>query len=316
MINRILLRIKIVQIVYSYYKNEKKTEVAVENELFFSIEQTYNLYNFLLLLAVEITNHAQNRIDIGKKKLRPTPEDLNPNVRFIENSFIKQLASNVQLNKYIEEKKISWKDHPEVLKSIYEEIVTADYFTEYMQAETSSYKEDKDIWRKIFKKTILQNKELETTLEDINLYWNDDIDIVISFILKTIKQFDEENAQDQALQPMFKDADDRKFAKELLCETISDSKKYRELIDEHTKNWEIDRIAFMDIVIMQIALAELHNFPAIPVNVTLNEYIEIAKTYSTERSSTFINGVLDNIVNKLRKDNKITKIAFYVPNQK
>ena len=316
MINRILLRIKIVQIIYSFYKNEKTSEVAVKNELLFSIEQTYNLYNFLLLLAIEITEYAQNKLEMGKKKLRPNPEDINPNMRFVENAFIKQLSSNIQLKKYVEEKKISWHEHTQVIKSIYENLIKSDYFIEYMQKPSTSYKEDKDIWRKIFKKTILTNEELENTLEDINLYWNDDADIVVSFILKTIKQFEEEEGVSQALQPMFKDEEDKDFATTLLLETLREEHKYRALIDEHTKNWEIDRIAFMDIIIMQIALAEIYNFPNIPVNVTLNEYIEISKTYSTEKSSTFINGVLDNIVTKLKKENAITKIAYYIPNKK
>ncbi len=316
MINRILLRIKIVQIIFSFYKNEKKSEAVVENELFFSIEQTYNLYNYLLLLVMEITDFAQNRIDLGKRKLRPTPQELNPNTRFVDNAFAKQLAQNKQLKKYAEDKKMSWSDSPEVIKGLYEEIISSDYYAEYMNAETSSYKEDKDIWRKIFKKAILTNASLEATLEDANLYWNDDIEIVISFIQKTIKQFEEEKGADQALQPMFKDDSDKKFASELLLETLRDEHKYRELISECTKNWEFDRIAFMDIIIMQIALAELHNFPEIPVNVTLNEYIEISKVYSTEKSASFINGVLDNIVETLRKENKITKIAVYIPTKK
>ena len=312
MINRILLRIKIVQIVFSFYKNDKNTEKAVENELFLSIEQTYKLYNFLLLLAIEITDVAQNRIEKGKRKLRPTPAELNPNMRFVENAFIKQLSSNIQLKKYIETQKISWADYPETIKKLYEEIVNSDYYAEYMNAPTTSYGEDKDIWKKIFKRTILVSEELDETLEDINLYWNDDIEIVISFILKTIKQFEENEGAFQPLQPMFRDEEDKEFARELLLETLRGEKEYRALIDEHTKNWELDRIAFMDIIIMQIALAELYNFPGIPVNVTLNEFIEISKLYSTEKSGTFINGVLDNIVEKLRNENKLTKIALYV----
>jgi N utilization substance protein B len=311
MINRILLRIKIVQIVYSFYKNEKKTEIAVENELFFSLEQTYNLYNLLLLLAIEITDFATERIERAKNKLRPTPEESNPNIRFINNAFVKQLAGNKQLRKYTNDNKLSWGEHKDVIKSLYESIINTDYFAEYMNAKTNSYKDDKDIWRKIFKKTILTSEELNDTLEDMNLYWNDDVEMVVSFIIKTIKQFDEENGSEQALQPMFKDQEDKEFAKELLLETLREEQKYRKLIDEYTKNWELDRIAFMDIVIMQIALAELFNFPAIPVNVTLNEFIEISKTYSTERSNTFINGVLDKIVEELKKDNKLTKIVFY-----
>jgi N utilization substance protein B len=316
MINRILIRVKIIQILFSFYKNEKKSETAVENELFFSIEQAYNLYNFLLLLSIEITEYAKNRIELGKKKLRPTPAELNPNTRFVDNSFIKQLSENIQLKKYVEEKNLSWNENPELVKAIYEKIIASDYYADYMNAKESSYKDDKDLWRKIYKKTILVNEDLDSALEDMNLYWNDDMDFVISFILKTIKQFEENKGASQELQPMFKDEEDKDFASDLLLETLREEHKYRALIDEYTKNWDFDRIAFMDIVIIQVALAELHNFPAIPVNVTLNEYIELSKYYSTEKSNTFINGVLDNIVENLRKDNKITKIAFYTPIKK
>jgi len=185
-----------------------------------------------------------------------------------------------------------------------------------MNEPTNSYDNDRELWRKIFKKCILGNEEIEAALEEHCIYWNDDIDIVVSFILKTIKKFDQANGNQQPLLPMFKDNEDREFASKLFRSAILHIEEYKSLIDEHTKNWEVDRIAFMDVVIMEIALAELINFPTIPINVTLNEYIEISKTYSTEKSSTFINGVLDNIVTQLKKDNKLIKAKFLSPNQK
>jgi N utilization substance protein B len=304
-----------VQIIFAFYKNEQKTEKAVENELFLSIEQTYNLYHLFFLLAVDVTEYALQRIEKNKRKLRPTPEEKNPNMRFVENAFAKQVAANLQLRKYAEENELSWSAQPEVVKNIYETLVQTDYYAEYMTAP-ASYKTDKDLWIKIFKKLIPANADFEATLEDMNLYWNDDLDIVTSFVQKTIKQFAQENAEKQPLLPLFKDEEDRDFARNLLLETLRGEKNFRKLIDEHTKNWELDRIAFTDIVIMQIALAEIFNFPAIPINVTLNEYIEIAKEYSTDKSGTFVNGVLDNVVEKLRNENKITKIAQYLAENK
>lgn len=307
MINRILLRIKILQILYSYYKDDSKSTDNVEKELFFSIEKTYELYHYFLLLIIELTTYAKKRIEIGKNKFRPTDKELQPNCRFAENKFAQQLTGNKQLNAYLKNKKISWTDNASVIKNLYDEILASPYFIEYMEAETDSYENDKNIWRKIFKKSILNNEDLENTLEEQSIYWNDDLDFVVSFVIKTIKKFEEESGADQALMPMFKDEEDADFARKLFRSVLGNRTNYSALIDEHTKNWEFERIAFMDVVIMEIALAELINFPTIPVNVTLNEYIEIAKTYSTEKSGTFINGVLDNIVSQLKKENKLIK---------
>ena len=316
MINRILLRIKIVQITYAYLKNQSQSVDLAEKELFLSIEKTFNLYHFLLLLIVETTTHAQKRLVAGKNKLRPTNEELNPNIRFAENKFAYQLSNNESFKNHVSTYKLSWENYPTVIKSIYETIINSDYYAEYMNAPTTSYEADRELWRKIFKRCILINEELDSALEEQCIYWNDDIDIVVSFILKTIKKFDEENGNQQALLPMFRDDEDKIFASKLFRNTIENIDEYKSIIDENTKNWEIDRIAFMDTVIMQIALAELLSFPSIPINVTLNEYIEISKKYSTEKSNTFINGVLDNIVSQLKKENKLIKAKIISPNQK
>lgn len=316
MINRILLRVKIVQLFYAYLKNESKSVDLAEKELLLSIEKTYAQYHFLLLLITEITSFAQNRLDSGKNKLRPSAEELNPNTRFVNNLFVKQLSQNEQLIAFTKEYKLTWENYPTAIKGIYETIINSDFYADYMNAAENTYEADRELWRKIFKRCILTNEELDIALEEQCIYWNDDIDIVVSFILKTIKRFEEATGKKQELLPMFKDDDDRDFASKLYKSSILNSDEFKTLIDEHTKNWEVDRIAFMDVVIMQIALAELINFPTIPINVTLNEYIEIAKKYSTERSGNFINGVLDNIVTQLKKDNKIIKAKILSSNQK
>ena len=311
MINRVLLRIKIIQILYSFYKGDGNSIPSAEKELFFSIERTYDLYYHLLLLSVEITQFAATRIDNKRNKLRPTEEDLNPNTRFVDNKFVQQLSRNVQFNEYLTKQKLSWVNHPDIIKELYEVLIKSDFYIEYMNSETSSYDVDKDIWRKIYKKIILQNEELDNSIEDQSIYWVDDIEIVLSFVIKTIKRFDENKGENQELLPMFRDEEDAEFARKLLRSVLTNGEKYRALIYENTKNWEIDRIAYMDILIMQVALAELMDFPTIPINVTLNEYIEIAKNYSTERSGTFINGVLDNIVGILKKENKLIKVMVF-----
>lgn len=311
MINRVLLRIKIIQILYSYYKSGDKTALMVEKELFYSIEKTYDLYYHLLNLSVAITDFASQRIESRKNKFRPTPGDLNPNTRFVENSFLKQLRTNVHFKAYLTAHKLSWVNYPDVIKELYEEISCTDFFTEYMESDTTSYELDKELWRKIYKRVILSNEALDDSLEEQSIYWTDDVEIVISFILKTIKRFDAELGVGQSLLPMFKDEEDADFARKLLKGVLKNGASYRETIDQNTRNWELERIAFMDTLIMEVALSELMDFPTIPVNVTLNEYIEIAKSYSTDRSGTFINGVLDNIVGQLKEQNKLIKVVMF-----
>lgn len=311
MINRILLRIKIIQILYAFYKGEGKTTLMVEKELFHSVEKTYDLYYHLLNLVVLITDYAASRIESKKNKFRPTPEDINPNTRFIDNTFVDQLRKNKQFVSYLNERKLSWVNHPEIIKELYEEIIACDFYQEYMETECVDYQSDKDVWRKIFKRIIIQNESLDNSIEDQSIFWTDDVEIVVSFILKTIKRFDKESGSDQELLPMFKDEEDAEFARKLLRGVLLNGNTYKEVIDKHTQNWELDRIAFMDILIMEVALSELMDFPTIPVNVTLNEYIEIAKNYSTDKSGTFINGVLDNIVGQLKKENKLIKVVMF-----
>ena len=316
MINRVLLRIKIVQILYSYYKSDSKSLPVAEKELFHSIEKTYDLYYHLLQLSIEITRFAADRIETKRNKLRPTPEDLNPNTRFIDNKFVAQLSSNIQFNEYLKAHKLSWVNDSEIIKVLFDEIVATDFYAEYMNASSADYAADKDVWRKIFKKVVLQSEQVDDSIQDQNIYWTDDIEMVISFIIKTIKRFDETKGDEQPLLPMFKDEEDSEFARKLIRSVLSKGPAFREMIDVNTKNWELDRIAFMDIVIMEVALAELLDFPTIPINVTLNEYIEIAKSYSTDKSGTFINGVLDNIVGQLKKDNKLIKVVMFSDNKK
>lgn len=311
MINRVLLRIKIIQILYAYYKSDGKTAMMVEKELFHSIEKTYDLYFHLLNLAVMLTDYAVSRIEAKKNKLRPSPEDLNPNTRFIDNTFVAQLRSNIQFNDYLTKNKLSWVNHPDVIKELFEEIIASDFYEEYMTQDLTDYTADKDVWRKIYKKIILQNEELDNSIEDQSIFWTDDVEMVISFIQKTIKRFSQEAGARQPLLPMFKDDEDVEFAKKLLHGVLKNGLSYREIIDKNTKNWELDRIAFMDILIMEVAMSELMDFPTIPVNVTLNEYIEIAKNYSTDKSGTFVNGVLDNIVGQLKKDNQLIKVVMF-----
>lgn len=307
MINRVLIRLKIVQIVYAYYQNGGKNLDTAEKELFFSLSKAYDLYNYLLLLMVEVTKQANKRLNAAKNKLVPTKEELFPNTKFVENRFIAQLEVNKQLLEFSNNQKKTWENEADFVKTLCDKILESDIYKEYMASETSSYEEDRELWRKLYKNIIFNNIELDQVLEDQSLYWNDDKEIVDTFVLKTIKRFDEKNGAKQELLPEFKDEEDQDFARRLFRRTILNADYYRHLISENTKNWDLDRVAFMDVVIMQIALAEILSFPNIAVSVSLNEYVEIAKLYSTPKSGGFINGTLDGIVNSLKKENKLTK---------
>ena len=307
MINRVLIRLKVVQIAYAYYQNGGKNLDTAEKELFFSLSKAYDMYNYLLLLMVEITKQAERKQNAAKSKLLPTAEELYPNTKFVENRFIAQLEMNKQLLEFSETQKKTWENESEFVKSLCEKIMDSDIYKEYMASKTSSYEEDRELWRKIYKRIIFNNAELDQVLEDQSLYWNDDKEIVDTFVLKTIKRFEEKNGANQELLPEFKDEEDQDFARRLFRRTILNADYYRHLISENTRNWELDRVALMDVIIMQIALAEILSFPNIPVSVSLNEYVEIAKLYSTPKSGSFINGTLDGIVNILKKENKLTK---------
>ena len=237
----------------------------------------------------------------------PTEEELHPNTKFVDNRFIAQLEVNKQLLEFSETQKKPWENESEFVKTLCEVIMNSDIYKEYMECATSSYEEDRELWRKIYKRIIFNNYELDQVLEDQSLYWNDDKEIVDTFVLKTIKRFEEENGADQPLLPEFKDDEDQDFARRLFRRSILNAEYYRHLISENTRNWDLDRVALMDIIIMQIALAEILSFPNIPISVTFNEYVEIAKVYSTPKSGSFINGTLDGIVKALKEENKLTK---------
>lgn len=307
MINRNLIRIRLIQIVYSWYQNTNKDLSSVEKELLFGLQKSYDLYYYLLLLMVELTKTYEARIETKRNKFLPSQEDLNPNIRLIENKFINQLSANKQFIKYLNERPLSWDEHEAFLKNLLDEILASEIYKDYSENQDTSYETDRNFWKNIFKQFICNNETLEDLLEEESIFWNDDIQIVETFVMKTMKQFVETSGVDQPLLPMFKDDEDKKFALKLLHDTILNEKKYRTLIEKHTEKWDFDRIAFMDLIIMQVAVSEICTFESIPTSVSLNEYIEIAKSYSTPKSGMFINGILDAIVAHLRKEQIIFK---------
>jgi N utilization substance protein B len=295
------------QVLYAYYSSEGKTLTNTEKELFFCINKSYDLYHYLLALVIEIADYAEERIEIRRRKHQPTEDDLHPNTKFISNQLIHQLRENRQLNTYIEQKKLSWANNPELIKELYLFLIESDFYKEYMADKNRSFLDDRKFVDKIFTKIILITEDLYEVLEEQSIYWNDDVEFVVSMISKTLKKFAPNSGSDQRLLPLFKDQDDRDFAKDLLRKSIINHDELRELIKEHSKNWDLDRIAFMDILIMQLAITEFLYFPSIPTKVTLNEYIELSKFYSTEKSRNFINGILDKTLKDLKKSGKINK---------
>jgi N utilization substance protein B len=307
MITRRLLRIKILQIVFSYNYSGDKTAAIAEKELFHSIKRFYDLYHYLMYLVVELKDFAEEKIQIAKEKKAPTEADLNPNTKFIENQFIQQIESNESLVNYLKSNKLSWRTNRTLVKNLYNAVLNSDLYNKYMSEESRSYNEDKSFVIKLYNQLVVNFEPLYQQLEEQSIYWNDEVDLVISFIVKTLKSFKKQDGERGALLPLYKKDEDLEFAKSLLRKSILHFNEHDDLIEKHSQNWDLDRIAFMDILIMKLAITEILEFPSIPTKVTLDEYIEIAKFYSTEKSNVFINGILDKIINQLREENKIQK---------
>mgnify|MGYP003556584335 FL=1 len=307
MINRTLIRLKIVQLMYSYYQNGGKNVDTAEKELLFSLSKAYDLYNYLLMLITAVTKHALEQVERQERNNKIAHCDQVVNRRFAENKFALQLEQNKHLNEFKETNKKTWENDKDYIKDLYNRIVATDFYESYMSDKDCDYKADREIWRKIYKNIIMKDERLDEVLEDQSLYWNDDKEIVDTFVLKTIKRFEEENGTNQELMPEYKDIEDREFAVRLFRRSILNDEYYRNLISQNIKNWEFNRLAFMDVIIMQIAIAEILSFPAIPTSVTINEYVEIAKYYSTAKSGSYVKGILDTIGKKLKADNKLMK---------
>ena len=306
MINREIIRIKIVQLTYAYSQNGNKNIDTAEKELFFSLSKAYDLYNYLLLLIVAITKESRRRLDIarGKAKREGTPE---PSQRFAFNRFALQMEDNKQLQEFAETQKRSWADTPEFVGKLFEQIEQSKIYRDYMESEEDSYNADRELWRRIYRTLIQGNEDLDALLEEQSLYWNDDKEVVDTFVLKTIKRFDEKNGSKQELLPEYDSEEEKDYARKLFRAAILNADEYQRYMSESSLNWDFSRLAYMDVIIMQIAIAEMLTFPTIPLNVTINEYVELAKVYSTPRSFGYINGMLDAIARHLIRQGRLLK---------
>jgi N utilization substance protein B len=309
MINRIIIRIKVLQIVYAYYAKSSMSLESAEKELMRSLQHAYDLYHYFLFLIVILTDAEQKRLDMLKYKYLPTENELAPDTRFINNRFVKQIQDNKILEKFINTYGTIWNnndDNPNLIKNLLNKIKMSDSHKEYINSE-DCYDSDKNFWCKVFKKNILNDKDVIEVINNNSIYINEEIELVGTFVLKTMKRFNSESGPYTELMPMFKNDEDRLYAINLLRRTLLEKEEHHERINRHIKNWELERIALIDLFIMQIAMAEIKNFPSIPTNVTLNEYIDLARYYSTPKSAHFINGILDVIVNEYKNEGLLFK---------
>lgn len=289
------------QLTYAYYQNSNHNMDNAEKELLFGLSKSYDLYNYMLQLIVAITGEARKRYDI--EVARAQREGLQePSARFAFNKFAVQLEENKMLLDWIDVKHSNWDEDIEIVRNLYTAITSSNLYADYISgafdeqhSDMNEYDRDREWWRKVYKTFILNNEELDAFLEEKSLYWNDDKDIVDTFVMKTIKRFDPANKAKQALLPEYKDAEDRDFARKLFRATILNGETYQRYMGDASRHWDFSRMSYMDVVIMQIAIAELVTFPGIPAIVTINEYVELAKVYSTPRSGGYVNGMLDNI---------------------
>lgn len=307
MINRTLIRLKIVQLMYAFYQNGGKNIDTAEKELLFSLSKAYDLYQFMLMLMPEVTHYAFEQIEQREQVNRFAHREENISHRFVDNKFVEQLDVNKQLQEFRENKKLTWRNYNDYLKKLYTDIQESEYYKEYMEAESVEYADDRELWRKLYKNIILKDERIDEILEEISLYWNDDREIVDTFVLKTIKRFEQKKGAKQELLPEFKDEEDREYAIRLFRTAILNDELYRSFITQCVRNWEFNRLAFMDVVIMQVAVAEIMTFSGIPTTVSINEYVEVAKYYSTPKSGGYVNGIIDNVVRKLKEEGKIVK---------
>lgn len=306
MINRELIRIKAVQLTYAYFQNGNNNIDNAEKELLFSLSKAYHLYNHLLQLIVALTKLSRKHMEVSvaraQRENRPMPSG-----KFVNNRFAIQLENNNMLCKFTEEQKRVWDDNIEYVNKLLGQIEESELYLDYMNSGMDTYEEDREFWRRVYRQFVQDNPDIDAVLEEISLYWNDDREVVDTFVLKTIKRFDEDSTEEQELLPEYKDEEDREFARKLFRSSVLNMEQYQRYMSEASVNWDFSRLAYMDVIIMQLAIAEMLGFPNIPVNVTINEYVELAKLYSTPRSGGYINGMLDTIARHLIDTGKMHK---------
>ena len=308
MINRRHIRVKVMQSVYAMQQSQNDDIIREEKFLKHSILKMFDLYVLNFQLIIEVQKLAAKKIALSKKKILATKEDLKPNTKFLENKLINTISESISLESYLElNKLINWELDNEYVKIVFEELQKSDLYKKYLDTLEDSFKIDKAFVMDFFKEIIAPNEKLAEYYEDKMISWVDDIPFVNTWVVKSLSKH--KNDQTFTLGSLYKDKDDEDFVSELFKKTILKHKEYEIDITDKTPNWETDRIADIDMILIKMAITEFLNFPSIPTRVTINEYIEIAKDYSTSKSSYFINGVLDKISKEFTKDKRIVKIG-------
>ncbi|MFY8136690.1 MAG: transcription antitermination protein NusB [Flavobacteriales bacterium] len=309
MLNRRHIRIKVLQILFAYYSDEKPDVVAYEKMLFESVDRFRELYLSFILLMGEMQGLAIEKIEAGMNKKLPTHEDLHPNTKFVTNSLLRIIANSKKLDKASKEIHLRWADNRDLLKQMFKMLTETEDYKEYMESKERGFEHDREYLLRFFRRHLVNYELMHEYLEDQGIFWNDDLDLSASMVLRTMKLV-KENDDDLDFLPLWKDPEDEEqFCKLLFRKTLSLGEENQKVISANTPNWEADRIALTDMIILKMAFAEAQTFDSIPVKVTMNEYIELSKYYSTPKSATFINGVLDTIIPKMVHEGKIKKIG-------
>ncbi len=294
--------------LYAYLlsKSDMRMQDALK-ELRKSLDKAYELYHYLLLLPVELTRLQELRIDNARNKYLPTPEDLNPNMKFVENRFVAKMRQSEMMQEFLKTTPLSWRKNDIYLRLTLDKILNSDIYKAYMETPQSDLASDCELWKDLMKKVIFPDDELCDVLEEESVYWNDDLETIGTFVLKTIRRFADDGYD--KLLPQFKDEEDSRYSERLFRNAAEHESEYMALIDKFVvkDSWDTERLAFMDVVILLTAIAEVENEPSVPTKVTLNEYIEISKYYSTTKSGAFVNGILNSIINYLKKEGLLNK---------
>ena len=309
MLNRRHIRIKVLQVLFAYYNDDEPNAATYEKMLFESVNRFRDLYVGFIQLMVEMHSLSIEKIESGMNKKLPSHEDLHPNTKFAANAVLRILSHSVSLEKATKENHLKWTENRELLKQMFKDIQDCHDYQEYLSSDQRSFEHDKEIVVKLFKRHLVNFELMHDYLEEQGIFWNDDIDLTASMVLRSLKAIKESDTDIEFL-PLWKEGDEEEeFCRQLFRKTLSTGADTKERVALVTPNWETDRIAIMDLVLLKMAIAEAIYFESIPTKVTMNEYIELAKFYSTPKSATFINGVLDTLMPKMVEEGKIKKVG-------